>query len=107
MGSDLRLIVHKTDSSFLLCYADHHDKAYQWAERRKLQTHPTTGAAQWVEIRDRVMEAPAPANVDACERGNDKQISKPPLFAGVADALPLFEVLENFTFQKQEPTGYP
>lgn len=51
VGSDVRLIVHKTDSSFLLCYVDHHDKAYQWAERR-LETHPSTGAAQWVEIRE-------------------------------------------------------
>jgi superfamily I DNA/RNA helicase len=85
VGSDLRLIVHKTDSSFLLCYADHHDKAYQWAERRKLQTHPTTGAAQWVEIRDRVVEALAPANVDSRVRGNDKEASKPLLFVGMTD----------------------
>lgn len=56
VGSDLRLIVHKAESSFLLCYADHHDKAYQWAERRRLETHPSTGAAQWVEIRERVVE---------------------------------------------------
>jgi superfamily I DNA/RNA helicase/mRNA-degrading endonuclease RelE of RelBE toxin-antitoxin system len=56
VGSDLRLIVHKTESSFLLCYVDHHDKAYQWAERRRLETHPSTGAAQWVEIRERVVE---------------------------------------------------
>ena len=56
-GSDIRLIVHKTAASLLLCYVDHHDKAYRWAERRKLETHPTTGAAQWVEIRERVDEA--------------------------------------------------
>ena len=40
--------------SLLLCYVDHHDKAYDWAERRKLETHPKTGAAQLVEDpRDR------------------------------------------------------
>ena len=33
------------DSSLLLCYVDHHDQAYDWAERRKLETHPKTGAA--------------------------------------------------------------
>ena len=55
-GSDIRLIVHKTAASLLLCYVDHHDKAYSWAERRKLETHPKTGAAQWVEIRERVEE---------------------------------------------------
>lgn len=56
VSSDIRLIVHKTADSLLLCYVDHHDKAYQWAERRRLETHPTTGAAQWVEMRERVDE---------------------------------------------------
>jgi mRNA-degrading endonuclease RelE of RelBE toxin-antitoxin system len=56
VSSDIRLIVHKTATSFLLCYVDHHDKAYKWAERRKLEVHPKTGAAQWVEIRERVEE---------------------------------------------------
>ncbi|MCW5320634.1 DNA helicase [Verminephrobacter aporrectodeae subsp. tuberculatae] len=56
VSSDIRLIVHKSADSLLLCYVDHHDKAYQWAERRRLETHPTTGAAQWVEMRERVDE---------------------------------------------------
>ncbi len=28
VGSDLRLIVHRTEGSLLLCYVDHHDRAY-------------------------------------------------------------------------------
>ena len=60
-GSDIRLIVHKTKASLLLCYVDHHDKAYDWAERRKLETHPKTGAAQLVEIRETVQEIAIPA----------------------------------------------
>jgi superfamily I DNA/RNA helicase/plasmid maintenance system killer protein len=52
INDDIRLIIHKANSSFLLCYVDHHDKAYDWAERRKLETHPKTGAAQFVEIRE-------------------------------------------------------
>lgn len=56
VSRDIRLIVHKTSGSLLLCYVDHHDKAYDWAERRKLEAHPTTGAAQLVEIRERVEE---------------------------------------------------
>ena len=54
VSSDIRLIVHKTDTSLLLCYVDHHDKAYQWASRRKLEIHPQTGAAQLVEIRETI-----------------------------------------------------
>ncbi len=64
VNTDLRLIVHKTSASLLLCYVDHHNKAYQWAERRKLETHPTTGAAQWVEIRERVEEIVVPKYIE-------------------------------------------
>ena len=58
VSGDLRLIVHKTKRSFLLCYVDHHDDAYAWAERRKIERHPQTGAAQIVEVRETVVEVP-------------------------------------------------
>src|SRR5262245_60042531 len=65
VSRDLRLIVHRTVDSLLLCYVDHHDRAYEWAERRKLDTHPTTGAAQLVEIRERVQEIVVPTHFEA------------------------------------------
>lgn len=65
VGSDIRLIVHRSGESLLLCYVDHHDKAYEWAERRRLETHPTTGAAQLVEIRETVTEIVVPVYVEA------------------------------------------
>lgn len=64
VNRDLRIIVHKTASSVLLCYVDHHNKAYDWAERRKLERHPTTGAAQLVEIRETVKEISVPRIVE-------------------------------------------
>ena len=79
VSRDLRLIVHKTESSFLLCYADHHDRAYQWAERRRLETHPSTGAAQWVEIRQVVERT-----VASLRRGSSSPV-KLALFGSVAD----------------------
>jgi hypothetical protein len=77
VNADVRLIVHKTATSVLLCYVGHHDAAYGWAERRKIERHPVTGAAQLVEVRERVEEiaiaspGPDPANL--------------PLFSGIAD----------------------
>lgn len=65
VGMDLRMIVHRQDDSLLVCYVDHHDKAYQWAERRKLETHPKTGAAQLVEIRETVQEIVRRVEVEA------------------------------------------
>jgi hypothetical protein len=80
VSRDIRIIVHRTDASLLLCYVDHHDKAYDWAERRKLETHPTTGAAQLVEIRETVHEVLVPVYVEAKVAPKPK----PLLFADVA-----------------------
>ncbi len=55
-NDDVRLIVHRTENSCLLCYVDHHDAAYAWAERRKLSVHPSTGAAQMVVLKETVQE---------------------------------------------------
>lgn len=81
VSRDIRVIVHRSSSSLLLCYVDHHDDAYKWAERRKLETHPKTGAAQLVEVRETVREIEIPKYVEV----EEQLPSKPPLFAGVAD----------------------
>src|SRR6266536_3299724 len=64
VSRDVRIIVHRTGTSLLLCYVGHHDSAYQWAERRRLETHPKTGAAQLVEIRERIQEITVPKYVE-------------------------------------------
>src|SRR5438552_2025084 len=81
VGNDIRLIVHKSDASLLLCYVGHHNKAYQWAERRRLETHPKTGAAQLVEIRETVQEIIIPVYV----LSEKPVVPKPRLFAGISD----------------------
>ncbi len=53
---DLRIIVHRTPETFTLCYTDHHDAAYAWTERRRLNVHPETGTAQLVEIQEVVQQ---------------------------------------------------
>lgn len=60
---DIRLIFHRVESSVMLCYVGHHDPAYDWASRRKIETHPVTGAAQIVEIRETVREIQIPLYV--------------------------------------------
>jgi superfamily I DNA/RNA helicase len=80
-SEDIRLIVHRTDRSLLLCYVDHHDAAYSWAERRRLSVHPKTGAAQLVEIRETVREITVPKHVEAPLA----TVSKPRLFADFSD----------------------
>lgn len=81
VNRDIRVIVHRTSQNLLLCYVDHHDDAYKWAERRKLETHPKTGAAQLVEIRETVREIEIPKYVEV----EQSAPPKPRLFADRPD----------------------
>jgi UvrD-like helicase C-terminal domain/AAA domain len=60
VNADVRIVLHKTEASLLLAYVDHHDKAYAWAARRRIEAHPKTGAVQIVEVRERVEEIALP-----------------------------------------------
>ena len=89
---DIRIIVHKTKSSFLVCYVDHHDDAYKWAERRRFERHPKTGAAQFVEIRETVKEIKIPQYVQV-----EQPVAKPRIFENLdSDELLSFGVPEDW-----------
>ena len=60
VNDDIRIVLHRTQSNLLLCYVDYHDNAYRWAERRRIETHPRTGAAQLVEIAQRQEQLACP-----------------------------------------------
>lgn len=113
VNRDLRLILHKTASSILVAYVDHHDRAYAWAERRRIEAHPRTGAVQIVEVRERVEEAQpdlarlwtepaveAPVSVSVAPAA-----PAPPLFAKLDDdALLAVGVPEDWLFPVQAAT---
>lgn len=93
VSSDLRIIVHKTKDSMLLCYVAHHDAAYHWASRRKLEIHPKTGAAQIVEVRETIQEIAVPVYVPT----EALVPEKPLLFAGItAETLLSYGVPEEW-----------
>lgn len=86
VNRDVRLIVHKTSESMLVAYVDHHDDAYAWAERRRIEAHPRTGAVQIVEVRERVEEVAPPATLDfVIPEAPVAAASQPHLFASLDD----------------------
>lgn len=86
VNRDVRLIIHKTKDSFLICFVAHHDNAYKWAERRRIDTHPRTGAAQIVEVRERVEEITLPTYRAPEPDYAPSQVSLPPaLFADLSE----------------------
>jgi len=89
VNRDVRLIVHKSDDSLLVAYVDHHDDAYAWAERRRIEAHPRTGAIQIVEVRERVEEVAPPATFDFVvpepAQGKAVETADPGLFSSLDD----------------------
>lgn len=58
-NGDLRIILARQgEGEMVLCWTDHHDKAYLWARRHVLTAHPVTKSMQIVEIPE-VAETPA------------------------------------------------
>ncbi|WP_047454624.1 3'-5' exonuclease [Rhizobium rhizogenes] len=89
VNRDIRLIVHRTRDSVMVAYVDHHDAAYAWAERRRIEAHPRTGAIQIVEVRERVEDVAPPGTFnfvfpEPAKGVNDGSPSKP-LFASLDD----------------------
>ena len=78
VNDDIRIVLHRSGADTLLAHVDHHDAAYRWAERRRLDVHPRTGAAQIVEVRERVEEVVVPVYVT-------QEVAKAPLFADTAE----------------------
>ncbi|MBO1326786.1 UvrD-helicase domain-containing protein [Acetobacter sp. TBRC 12305] len=89
VNRDIRLIVHKTGESLLVAYVGHHDDAYAWAERRRIEAHPRTGAVQIVEVRERVEDVAPPPTLHFVFPEHAKQDEKadtaPALFASLND----------------------
>src|SRR6056297_2260250 len=80
VNSDIRLVLHKRGGDTLLAWVGHHDDAYAWAERRRLETHPRTGAMQIVEIRETVEEV-------VIQRYVEEAVRLPRLFGAEPDEV--------------------
>lgn len=77
---DIRMVIHKTDGDTLLAWVGHHDDAYRWAETRRIENHPRTGAVQIVEARETVEDV-------VVQRIVEEAVRLPRLFADETDDM--------------------
>lgn len=56
VNMDVRIIIHREDDLTVLCYVDHHNPAYDWAERHQFSINDRTGAAQIIKTEKRIEE---------------------------------------------------
>lgn len=67
------IVVRQKESGvYILLWVDHHDKAYEWARRKKCKINPTTGNVQVFDVQE----------VETTERSTTEE---PALFANVTD----------------------
>lgn len=78
VNRDLRIVVHKTGDSLMLVQVAHHDDAYKWAERRRIEAHPKTGALQIVEVRELIEEPVHAYSVQSELAFDTEQTASPP-----------------------------
>lgn len=99
VNRDIRIIIHKTAASFMLAYVDHHDHAYDWASRRRIEAHPRTGSIQIVEVHERIEDA-GPLFAQAEEREAAQLALQP-------DATPVPAIFEALTEEELLNVGTP
>jgi len=73
VSGDLRAILYKDGETWAILYADRHNAAYDWAERREIGRHSVTGALQIVESVETIREVERVVEVL-------RQPESPPLF---------------------------
>lgn len=96
ISRDLRAILYKTGDLLALLYADHHDAAYGWAERRTIGRHSITGALQIVEsvetVEKQIVETATPGAKPLLEKHSDDYL----LSLGVPETwLPTLRQITN------------
>jgi len=93
---NIRIIAHKLNESFHLCYVDRHDEAYNWARRRKIEKHSVTGALQIVKLPemapDEITQEKSDNQSSAADKKNGEKIfarfpKERLLNSGVPDSL--------------------
>ena len=60
VSRDLRAILHYQGNHLIVLHVGHHDQAYAWAERRRVNPHPVTGALQIVVLPETQEATPEP-----------------------------------------------
>ncbi|MEH6387771.1 MAG: UvrD-helicase domain-containing protein [Pseudomonas profundi] len=76
-NQDVRIILATADKEdlYLMLYVAHHEPAYAWAAKRKVEINPNTGTLQVFTVSEETLDAPPPS----------AQLEQPGLFDAVRD----------------------
>lgn len=98
-NQDIRIILAAAEKEdlFLMLHVGHHEEAYKWAEKRKIEINPNTGSLQVFTVEETMLEASRDEPAVAAQQGlfdsiRDRQL----LQLGVPEpALPLVRSMKE------------
>lgn len=97
-NQDVRIILAAAEKEnlYLMLYVDHHEPAYDWAARRKVEINPNTGCLQVYQVEERGREASSSPVAAAAEGPFDGIRDRQLLQLGVPEeALPLVRAMQT------------
>jgi len=97
-NQDVRIILAAAEKEnlYLMLYVDHHEPAYDWAARRKVEINPNTGCLQVYQVEERVRDASSSPVAAAAEGPFDGIRDRQLLQLGVPEeALPLVRAMQT------------
>jgi mRNA-degrading endonuclease RelE of RelBE toxin-antitoxin system len=113
-NQDVRIILAAAEKEdlYLMLYVDHHEQAYAWAAKRKVEINPNTGSLQVFTVEEQALDAPQTQPTEQAQPGLFDAIRERQLLQlGVPEeALPLVRTmkieadLETARIQEQIPT---
>lgn len=70
-NQDVRIILAAAEKEdlYLMLYVAHHDPAYKWAEKRKIEINPNTGSLQVFTVEEGVLEPSPEASAETGQPG--------------------------------------
>ena len=77
-NQDVRVILAAAEKEdlYLVLYVAHHDVAYSWAAKRKIEINPNTGSIQMFTVEETVLESP---------QSQPEKVDRPGLFDVIAN----------------------
>ncbi len=109
-GAYRAIVLHPNQGNqYLVVWMDHHDRAYEWARRKKVAIHPDTGAIQVYEAIDSTQQQVAPRGAERASGPFDGLRDRQLRRLGVPDELiPLVRNIHTEgELADSEPTRIP
>lgn len=113
-NQDVRIILAAAEKEnlYLMLYVDHHEQAYAWAAKRKVEINPNTGSVQVFTVEEQTLDTPQTSTAETLQPGlfdaiRDRQLLQlgvPEAALALVRSMKIEADLETARINEQIPT---